>query len=642
MAITDTTVFDTVVVSCSCNDLRVSTVYPRDGAAVATGAEAIKPTTTDTDEIAQLDIMRDAVIAGTAVVVYRDGSTEYDYDDLPFEFALIHTLHSIHPEAGWKSTGTLVLNADVEEDSDTGRSDILTQFGVIPEKRTPDGSTFAYPLDRWNVRLVVGTDVAFQRDWTAEDNVTAPNDEDDVIGMLAWLESIRTSGDPVGDSILAIDDLANRTFEIDQGGELPVLELDIGSRGHHVDDGVYSHVGFTMQRITGETDDIHIDAIREIVMDATGTITVASDDAPEEPPFGSTNVRILAKDIGLPDNKRIEVVGDRVVLWQPSLGRTPLDGSGRRIARYTDLDDQDVAGTVKYMPSDGARVVHFGHDATADGTLQFRDDLSDHTLSESIGEVYEVRNISAEYDVAINAPSPSGILVNLKPGQQCSFEVAESNADGNEEIIVVGPPSRRIVWSRGLALPNLAGQNLWNADSASWMALPWPTSAGLNYIDTDGFTIGSATPAASAPLSTVAIADWDIPGSFQIDHPGLVHLDIEYELVFNVDPPTDLAAVLGPGHGVSLWISEGGDDTLSREQFIGLAEMSAIGDRALCAMRYTGSHSENTRFLILHRIPSSTSVIGTNADVDAYLEQIEMEALFSSAELDPTIRWVSS
>ena len=641
MAITETTVFDKVVIFCDCEGTRVKNLVPVNGTAAAVGWEVISPTTTDTGEIAQLDIMRDAVVAGTAVVEYRDGATEYAYDDLPFEYSLVHTLHSIHPEAGWKSVGTMVLNADVEEDSDTGRSDIISQFGIIPERRQPDGDTFEYPLDRWNARLTPGTQITVQRDWTVDDNVTDPNAHDDVIGMFAWLESLRVSGSGTafGDDILALDDVTGRTIRLDQGTGFPTLDLhvtSIGSTGDSTDG--YTQVALALHRVTGETDEVHIDAIRTVLLDATGTITIASDDAPEEPPFGSTDIGVKASYIEFPDNTRIEPYGERIVRRDPVYGRLPLDGSGRRIIRYDDLED--FTNISKYMPTDGSRVVHFGHDATADGNLIFKD-TPEHTMSENIGEVYEVRNISSEYDVKVH-DRDGGTLINLKPGQQCSFELAESNADGDEEIIAINPPTRRIAWSRGIALPNLDDQNVWNADSASWCSLPWPTGSGLNYIDLDGWTLGTADDPTPSPISSVDIADWDIEGSFQIDFPGFVRLQISYDLVFNVDPPTDLAAVLGQGHGVSLWTSEGGTGTLTRELFIGLSEMSAIGDRALCSLRYDGSHSVNTRFLLLHRIPSSTSTIGTNDDVDEYLAQIEMEALFSTAELDPTIRWVNT
>ena len=639
MAITDSTVFDEVRISCNCDQIEVYDIRPYNNGTSAVGAESIRPTTTDSAQIAQLDIMRDAVIAGTAAINYRDEGVQIPYDDLPFEHQLVHTLHSIHPDTGWKATATLVRNADVTEDDDTGRSDLSTQFGIVPEKRQPDGDTYNYPLDGWSIRLIAGTDIEFTRDWTTDDNVTAPNTHDDVIGMFAWLEANRVSGSGTafGDSILTIGDLSGRTVALDQGTGHDVLDLHVTSIGSQVTGGVYSHVSFTLQRITGETDAIDIAAIRAVFMDAVGSITVESDDAPEAPPFGSTEIGIRAAYIELPDGKRIEPVEERIVLRQPSLGRTPLDGSGRRIVRYDDLED---ISTAKYMPDDGARVVHFGHGATAHGDLVFRS-VAEHTLSENIGEVYEVRNISDEHDVEVHVPWPnSGTLINLKPGQQCAFELSEENADGDEEIIAINPPERRVEWQRGLALPSFDGMQLYSADSTGWLSLPWGTNV-VKYRDIDGFSLGNATRPTEALMSNIDAADWDIPGSFAIVNGGVVTLDLRYHLLLDADPPTDLEAVLVLGHGISLWISEGGTETLTRQGYVGLPEISAIGDIADCNFRYTGAHSAGTRFLMLHRIPTG-SVLGTAEDVDAYYGQIDLEAITSNAELRPIIRWTSS
>ena len=104
MAITDSTVFDEVRINCDCDAIIVKGIRPYNNGTSAVGAENIKPTSTDTGDTAQLDIMRDAVIAGTVELNYVDSGVIIPYDDLPFEHQLVHTLHSIHPDTGWKAT----------------------------------------------------------------------------------------------------------------------------------------------------------------------------------------------------------------------------------------------------------------------------------------------------------------------------------------------------------------------------------------------------------------------------------------------------------------------------------------------------------------------------------------------------------
>ena len=64
---------------------------------------------------------------------------------------------------------------------------------------------------------------------------------------------------------------------------------------------------------------------------------------------GPPTVGVRAAYIEFPDDTRIEPYGERVVRRDPVFGRLPLDGSGRRIVRYDDLED--FTNISKYMPA---------------------------------------------------------------------------------------------------------------------------------------------------------------------------------------------------------------------------------------------------------------------------------------------------
>ena len=642
MAITADTVIDRVAVLCNCDGMHTRGILPYNGTDLAVGAEDINITGPTASMITQRDIMQDKIDSGDAVIWYLDtNGTWIEYDDLQDEHGLIHGMHPMHPRNkgdGFRVLPNIVKESDYAEDDDTGRSDITARFGISTAKRKPDGDTFDYPLENWNARLIAGTDISIERTFTTDDDVTDLNTHDDVIGMLAWLESLRTSGSAVGDDITDIDDLADgREYELDQGGGHAVLDLEVISlssiSGVSTPTGVYSFVGFTFQRITGETGLIEIAEIRETLMDATGSITVATDDAPESPPVDLREATVDVSRLRFPDGKVIEPHGERLVLRQPSLGITPLDGSGKRIVRYSNLTDR---GTGKGMPTNGARVVHFGHGAGASGRLEFLF-ISSHTLSENVGEVYEVRNVSTEYDCSVYAPGGTVLLINLKPGQECAFELNEENADGDEEIIVIRPPVRRLLWQRGLSLPNFSNMHLFSDSNANWLSLPWPTGNGVQYRDTDAFALGTAALPAGQDVEDVSISDWDIPGSFQILRSGTVKINFRYHLLLDADP---LNASFALGHGASLWISEGGVNDMTRQGYLGLPEISAIGDLADCAFDYVGTHTANTRFLFLHRVPSG-SVLGNMDAYNAYYDEVDLEALNSLVEFEPNIRWTN-
>ena len=121
-------------------------------------------------------------------------------------------------------------------------------------------------------------------------------------------------------------------------------------------------------------------------------------------------------------------------------------------------------------------------------------------------------------------------------------------------------------------------------------------------------------------VADVAIADWDIPGSFQIERPGTVKINFRYHLLLDADP---LNASLTNGHGfAALWISEHGVNTLVREGYLGVPEISGIGDLADCAFDYVGTHAANTRFLFLHRVPPG-SVLGNMDAFNAYYDEFD-------------------
>ena len=639
MAITADTTITRVVVRCNCDGMNASAVVPYDGTTRAVDAENIDVETTDTADLAQLTIMQDKIDSGDAELWYLDQSRWIAYDSLDDVHGLIHAMHPMRPAerqpGGHHVLPNIVKSTGYSTDDDTGRSDITTQFGTVATKRKPDGTTFDYPLDNWNARLIGGTQISVELNLTTDDNVTDINAYDDVIGMLAWLESLRTTGSAVGDDIEDLDDLDDRTYQFDMGFGKATLDLEIVSQssitGVTTPTGVYSFAGFSFNRVSGETDTIVIADVRQFIADATGSITVASDDTPESPPFDLREAIVDVSRIRFPDGKTLEPHGERLVLRQSSLGITPLDGSARRIVRY---DDLATRGTGKGMPTDGARVVHFGHNAGSSGRLEFLL-IRSHTLSENVGEVYEVRNLSSQNDCSVYAPGGTVLLINLKPGQECGFELNEENADGDEEIIVIRPPVRRLLWQRGLSLPNFSDSHLYSDSNANWLSLPWPTGNGVQYRDTDGFTLGTASLPDGGDVVDVDVGDWDIPGSFQIERPGTVKIRFRYHLLLDADP---LNASFALGHGASLWISEGGVNTLTRQGYLGLPEISAIGDLADCSFDYVGTHEANTRFLFLHRVPSG-SVLGNMDAYNAYYDEVDLEALNSLVELEPIIRW---
>ena len=151
MAITADTTVNRVAVRCNCDGMNASYITPYDGTTRAVDFKDIDVETTDADDLAQLAIMQDKIDSGDADLWYRDGNTWIEYEDLADVHGLIHAMHPMRPanrqDGGHNVLPNIVKSTGYSKDDDTGRSDLTTQFGVIPTKRTPDGSDLR--LARW-------------------------------------------------------------------------------------------------------------------------------------------------------------------------------------------------------------------------------------------------------------------------------------------------------------------------------------------------------------------------------------------------------------------------------------------------------------------------------------------------------------
>ena len=256
-----------------------------------------------------------------------------------------------------KADGAFIREGSYSENADTGRPRIESSIDQIPSRRRPDGVTFAYPLgDVWDVDLY-GDSIQFTRTYTLDDDVTDPNAEDSVLAFLAWVESLRVagSGSAVGDDILATTSFTGREYDLVQGSGADTIRVEVTSVGHFDDleTGVYGYVSVSFQRISTETGDIDVEAIRTLLLTATGGIPPA--DAQEAPEIGSTGVPQRASEIILPDNYRLGLHGKRLALRHPSMGVFPLDGAHVRAVRFEALEDITGVTNGKYMPNDGGR-----------------------------------------------------------------------------------------------------------------------------------------------------------------------------------------------------------------------------------------------------------------------------------------------
>ena len=196
MAITTSTVFDRVRVACNCDNMRVDSITPYNGTSSAEGREPIKPSTTDADELAQLTIMKDRVIAGTATVWYFDSRLDSLRRPADAQHALIHAMHQMHPNEGWKVPVQMLLNGDFSQDSDSGEPQVALRgrFKTPPFK--PTGPTLTFPLSDFEPvpsvqnpnRFLIRLDIRPERMVTSDNIDNMP----EIRALSAWMGTLDT------------------------------------------------------------------------------------------------------------------------------------------------------------------------------------------------------------------------------------------------------------------------------------------------------------------------------------------------------------------------------------------------------------------------------------------------------------------
>ena len=422
-----------------------------------------------------------------------------------------------------------------------------------------------------------------------------------------------------------------------QGDGFDTLDIEASGVSSARPDGTnYERVSVSLAKVTGETGDFDLEAVRALLLTAKGSIAAAaSQEAPER---GSIAVPHRASQLILPNDFVIEPRGKRLVVTHPSFGVQPLDNSTVKSARYADLDDHTNANT-KLMPNDGTKIVHFGHAETGNKKLRFRN-IRDHISVTGFDGVIIVKSIKAAGGDCLVQDRQGNTLINLKPGQDCEFQVGIEAGGSEGEIVAIRPPPRKVVWGRGVNLDDLGAEGRYGYDGDLYSSLPWPTSgSGVHYIDNDGFTLGTSLGPTVGSIATRTISQWDMAGSFQIDRGGTVDMNMEYGLLLETNDSVQgddatLSGALANGHGISLWVSEEGTGTLTRVVLTGLRDISGEGAYITCRVLYRDDHAADTRFVIMQRIPSAS-------DINNF-HHVHMEALNSYASLLPVIRETDS
>ena len=538
--------------------------------------------------------------------------------------------------------GAHIREAVYSEHADTEKPRISSPIDDIPIRRRPAGDTYAYPLrDADWIVFRSGNDIVFRRNFNESDELSTGDINADYgnKAFLAWLETFRSTGVAVGENIADDTHYNNRNYELDQSDEDgDTIGMTLSTKSVTTTNGSITQIQLTFQRISFETLEFNTSKIRKLMTTATGAI--ASEDDQEATERGSTDISHKVAWIEFPNDLVLRPKGNRLTVEHPDIGVLALDGASVKSGKYASL--QEYNSNTQYMPNDGTSVIHFGHDESSDGNLRFRH-LFEHLLTDGFDGRFRVHNISDTYKCKV-LNNTGGNLITLNPGQQCSFLVGFEEGGSGGEIIGYDVPNQNLIWSRGTALGTWSSGTSWTADSATWRSLPITANA-VDRIDGDSMDVGTANDPSSGTIGSVSVGDWDIKGSFRIKKPGWVNINnLFYKLnIIDVSGQT-LSGEFGNGSGPSIWASEGGTGALTRQLFIGQDPFGGIGATKTYSFSYREYHAANTRFVVLHRVPNSSTFAAEDADGNSVQPwgHVDMEIVSSSIVLEPTIRKVVS
>ena len=274
-----------------------------------------------------------------------DGEAQgiYTYDDLVLVHGDIFTFdYFAVRESLVEAQVALGQHAEVTESAISGRKDISMSGGMKPRKGVPPSGDLSQSISDFfaeqvgsNARIICNAIDGEEFD-NGSTGVAGTEVQHDVRlkGMIVYLESVRTGGDPLYDDANPLNDItewsssifSGRTFSITIGlGDMWIFTISSSTSGR-------SRVTFMTAR-TAASDPIIIDDLNIIINEAE--VVFPTDEKDEKPPFGDFAVPTYGERFVAPGGS---YVVDRGIpaFWTPTK-RKPI--GARDILAWEDLQE---------------------------------------------------------------------------------------------------------------------------------------------------------------------------------------------------------------------------------------------------------------------------------------------------------------
>ena len=465
------------------------------------------------------DGFRDADGNSITVIVRQGPDGITDADDLEINGHLNPlSADSYERVANLKAVfGTFLQAASVEEDSDTGRRDISIEAGFIPTKRTSNSGAVQQSLEDWTASNVSGrlrvTIYALAGEQFDGTDLIA--DDPRIHAMALLLEANRTSGSAInfasGITLSTFHaSLAGRNFTLDQdiSSTTNNLVMTLSSSGR--DPGALN-LSFTIT-----SGNLSVSLMNELL--ANTTVSIETEDAIEEPPFGNIAVRLKTERIEFANGQFVSERG--IPTWRVEGRSHPMGGSYGKTIRLHNLILHDDG--YHYFPWDDRetvydlRAVHIEDSLDVVVRLGAYDEMAASSGSQFS---FDIHNANDHGGATVKVEDADGNdFITLLPQETFSV-VTEQFTNGNGEIRSGQRIPRPLEVTADDLYAVMNDQGYWEASSAYWArAIPMPASderASSLVVAEDVFEFGTATIANGTNITADAF-NLHIPESIKL------------------------------------------------------------------------------------------------------------------------------
>ena len=624
MALTPSSVFDTIVINCGCGSGNLTNAWAQVGATVA------QNTSGDFHNFGDIFDLNDPSVIeairrlknGSARAYYKDDYSEteslFPVENPPHPFQQFTNDHPFWATDGYRLQDRFAAHGDYK----TGDGSRHFEFtgGFQPKPVPVTAETLNLSLSDWifgrsGQLLTLSLNVPSSQEVVLADIATyGPT-----LAMRNWLQSKKLAGDDLPASLATT--WPGRTFRLDQDPDNSMTDyLDIRRSGFGTTaaQGTSNHIVLVRMTFFIDNGTVDVDALNNLLQ--TETVGIPGSGETVEPPFGDAQVTTSARKLSVGGTELELTDGLARIKWQDPGDSTPrvmpVSEDYGRTLDYNSLPDRTGGGGKRFPRPEEfprANVIHFS--STANSNLYF-EDLFDFVGYSGIHRDIEIHNRAPIAYLDIKT-SDDTTRLRLQPDERCSFRATVS-LDGSKELVGLDIPER---WQILDGVGGLMTQPYYTITFSGSTARYTPWIAFGNPLvtrnDMDAFSRGSSMLTPGTALSAANFAE--TAEVIKVEFPGYlrIHMRLEAQIIGS--------GLLSAGHSATLYRKRGDSirivDSDRHQQFTGVN-----ASRTYSVYYETENQAGDIYQIFLHTLhPATTVDIPNSLQVTNYRHEIVLE-----------------